>query len=264
MLKPPHFLSLGKPGIAIEGSAPGVFQVKQDIKKMKPNARDEDGGDRHQRYALPFAWSRSVEAGSNESPLILAKQFLDPSQGNRVHIPGISREIPDVLDSAVKGSMKPMVHAGGQAQSRKIAVLPVLRGFFRSEQILERVGEALGLKDLGSPNRAVRPNNGVHRACQYPRINVNRSGSVFEFACEAVVHAAKCRLLCLAQIKLREERPNADGKVAYPRGLNLADASHPVGEPESRQAVRQQKVEVFLVNEALNVLTQTHFSGFLV
>ena len=262
MLKPPHFLSPGERGMAVEGSASGIAQVKQDIKKMQSNARYQDGSHRHQCDGLPLAGPDAAAARPNESPLVLAKQLLDPSQGDRIHIPGISREIPNVLDGAVSGSVKPVVHAGGQAQGREIAVLPVLHVLIRSKQIFERVGEALGLKDLGSPNRAVRPDDGIDRACQHQRIDVNRSGTVLELACEAVVHAAKCGLLGLAQIKLREESPDTDGQVAQPRRFNLAKAPHPLGEPAPGQAIRQQKVDVFLVQEILNGLTQARVTGW--
>ena len=116
MLEPPHLLSFGECRIAGKNSASGIFQVKQDIKKMQTDACYQDGGDRHQRYGLPVAWTGPGDSSPNEGSLIFAKQFLYPSQGNRIHIPGIAREIPHLLDRAIRRSMKPVVHAGGQAQ----------------------------------------------------------------------------------------------------------------------------------------------------
>ena len=80
-------------------------------------------------------------------------------------------------------------------------------------------------------------------------IGIDRPGAVLQLAGEAVVQARELGLLRLAQVEVGEQPPEPDRQVAHERLLDLAEPAHEPGRQPPRNAVGQQEIEVFLLED---------------
>jgi hypothetical protein len=89
-------------------------------------------------------------------------------------------------------------------------------------------------------------------------MGIHRAGSCFELTGKAVMHAAKTRLFGIAQVQVGKEFPDGNGCVPYPRLFNFAQPPHALRKPAPWQPVGEKKVQVFVRQDALYVLTNAH------
>ena len=79
-----------------------------------------------------------------------------------------------------------------------------------AQQLLQGVGEALDLKELGPLDPAGCAHDGVAGADNDCGIGVNAPRPFLEFAREAVMQAAECHFLGVAEVEVREQPPQPD------------------------------------------------------
>src|SRR5262249_4281227 len=118
-----------------------------------------------------------------------------------------------------------------------------------AEQALKGVGKPLDLQQSRAGDRTAGADDRVAGAHKHAGIPVDRPRAVLELPDEAVVHAAKLRVLGLAQVEVGEKTPDADGQVAHQRLLDAAEPPHEPGRQAPRNAVGQQEVEVLLLQD---------------
>ena len=93
--------------------------------------------------------SPDVRRRLDHRALVLAEQPLDPFQRDRIDVPGIAADEGDLLDPAVGGRVKAVIHARGQPQRDEAAVAVGVHQFGIAEQIEQRIGRALDLEQFG-------------------------------------------------------------------------------------------------------------------
>ena len=190
----------------------------------------------------------ACERGADHRALVLAEQPLDPLERDRIDVPGVAGNVGDLIDAAVVRRVEAVVHARGQPQGHVAAVAVGLDQVAVAQQILQRVGKALGLIEARAGNRAAGADDGVARADQDLR---PRHRSAARPSLSSRVKQS-CRLrncVFLASLKSRSEnsRHSADRSVAHQGLLDLAEpADEPSREPP-RNAVGQQEVDVLLL-----------------
>ena len=145
--------------------------------------------------------------------------------------------------------MEAVIHARCQPQRHIAAVAMRLDERRIAQQILQRVGKSLGLIELGAVDRAAGADDGVARADQDVGRAVDRARAVLELADEAVVQAAELGLFGFAQIEVGEQPPERDREVADERLLDLAEPADELGRQPPRNAVGEQEIDVFLLED---------------
>src|SRR6202023_2637468 len=101
-----------------------------------------------------------------------------------------------------------------------------LAQFLITQEVLQRVGGPLDLIERGPGDLPAGANDGIAGADQSSWIRIHRACTVLELADEAVVHAAKFRLLGLAQVEIRKEAPQRNRDIAHSRLFDLAEPAH--------------------------------------
>jgi len=258
VLKPAHFLPFGQFGLTLKATRSFVFKVQQYIEKMQPDTGDQNRRHGYQRDTLPGAGTVALKRGTNQRTLITTKQTLYPAQRNRVDIPGVTREIANLVNQAIIGRMEAVVHARGQSQGDKAAVLPIGDRLLVTQKVLQRVGIAFRLEHLSTLNIPMRTNDGIHWTAQHIRGGVYRTQTFAQLTGKTRVHASKVCFFRLTQIQIRKKTPNGNRCIAYPGLFNLAKPAHETGQGVAGQSVGQQEVDVFIGQNGLNVFAQLH------
>ena len=127
-----------------------------------------------------------------------------------------------------------------------------------AQQILQRVGKSLDLKELGPGDRPAGADDRVAGADQDGWIGVDRPGAVLELPGEALVHAAEIGFLRLRQIQIGKEPPQPDREVAHQRLLDPAEPAHELGQQPPGNAVGQQEIDVLLLKHTQHLGSQRH------
>ena len=153
-----------------------------------------------------------------------------------------------------------MIHARCQAQRRIAAVAVSFDQIAVMQQVGERVRKTFGLVECRPRNRPTGADNGVAWTHQNFRRPVDRTRAVLQFASEAIVHAAKMRLLRFAQVEVRENPPRADREIAHQRLLDLAEPSYELCRQTARNPIREQEIDVLLLEHTENLGTHRHGS----
>ena len=262
MFEPTHLLSSCKRRVAGDCLGALVAQVQQNIQEMQADAGNQNGRYGHQRNALTTHRTVASERGADESTFVFAKQFFNAFEGNGVHVPGVTREVVNLVHRAVMGGVEPVVHAGRKSQCDKVSIAPGIQIFFFTQQVFERVRKPLGLKYLGSFNGAVGSHNGIYRTAQGVFVVIDAARSVLELSRETVMHAGEVLLFCIAKVEITKEFPDGNRSPRDPRVFDFAEAPHPLGEPATWQSVGQQEVQVFLGQQVVNEFFHCHVSGF--
>ncbi|MCR5864456.1 hypothetical protein [Aquincola sp. J276] len=97
---------------------------------------------------------------------------------------------------------------------------------------------------------AAGADDGIAGAAQQRGIGGHRAGTGAQLAGEAVVQAGKALLLGIAQVEVGEQPPHRDRQPRQQRAAQLAEAAHPARERDARDAVGEQEVQVFLLQQA--------------
>jgi len=127
-----------------------------------------------------------------------------------------------------------------------------------AEQILQRVRETLDLIEAGAGDAAAGADDRVAWTDQNVRIALDRAAALLKFADEAIVQAAELCFLGFLQIEIREEPPQADRYVAHQWMLDLAEPAHELGHQAPRDPVRQQEIDVLLLEHPQNPGMKCH------
>src|SRR5690348_10990763 len=98
----------------------------------------------------------------------------------------------------------------------------------------------------------MRADDRVARAHERALVHVDRPRAVFQLAREAVVHALELALLRLAQVEVAEDSPEREQDRANDHVLALAQPADEDRGVATRDAIRQQEVELLLLCDAFN------------
>src|SRR5262245_7576475 len=98
LLEPAELLPLRVPRVAREARRPVVAETKRLPEAAQVEARDADRGHRHQRelrvHTLQLKWQRRA--------LVAAEEALDALERDRVHVPGVTRDMRHLANAAVR------------------------------------------------------------------------------------------------------------------------------------------------------------------
>ena len=233
---------------------PAVLEVQQHVEKMQADAGDQHRCDGYQGNEM----SAGIQSGADHRALVLAEQFLDALQGDRVDVPGVARDVGDLHDRAVVRRVKAVVHAGRNSQRDVAAVAVALDEFGIAEQVEQGVGKAFGLYHLRVLDTAARADDCIARTDEHRRVVIYRPRALLELADEAVVHAGEAGFLRLAEIEVGEHLPDSEGQIAHQWLLDLAEPADETSQGLSRYAVGEQEVQVFLHDEARDGSSNGH------
>src|SRR5262249_61798073 len=78
-------------------------------------------------------------------------------------------------------------------------------------------------------------------------IAVVGAGPLLGFGKKTMVRVANFFFLTFLKTKIKKDPPQADGYVAHYRMLDLAEPAHELGDQAPRNSVRQQEVDVLLL-----------------
>jgi hypothetical protein len=229
---------------------PAVALVQVQRRGAQAQAGHQDGRHRHQGDDGAVGVQPQAQRGA----LVAAEQALDARQRDRVDVPGVAAEEAHVLQPAVVGGVEAVVHGRGQAQrdvhavAVALAVGAGLRGV--AQQVLDAVGEALGLEHRRALHRAAGADDGVAGAQQGLRVRVQRPRAGLERAREAGLQAVEVLCLGLRQVEVGEQPPDGDRQPGQPRAADAADAAHQARQCLTRHAVGEQEVQVLLQQQA--------------
>ena len=141
MLEPAHLLALTERSSAKHLVWPAIIQVQQHIQKVQPDACHQHRRYRHQRNQI----ARGLKSKLDYGTFILAEQFFNPFQRDRIYIPGITRDVINLPYGTVVGRMKPVIHGRGQTQCDVGAMTIPVNQCFIPKQIHQGIGESLCL-----------------------------------------------------------------------------------------------------------------------
>ncbi len=130
VFEPAHFLAFAHGGVAGNDVRAPIAQVQQHVEKLEANARDQDGRHRHQGEQRARR-----QAAADDGPLVLAEQPLDPLERDGIDVPGVARDVIHLLDAAIVGRVKAVVHARGEPQGRELAAAVVAHEFLIAQQV---------------------------------------------------------------------------------------------------------------------------------
>src|SRR5258708_14808166 len=79
-----------------------LLEAEQDIEEMQANTGDENRRNRHQGHDMTGGAERRFQNGA----FVFAEQFLDPSQCDRIDVPGVAGHVRDLFDPAIMRRME--------------------------------------------------------------------------------------------------------------------------------------------------------------
>src|SRR5215831_20381270 len=164
---------------------------------MQADAGNQNGSNWYQCQKVSCASQSRLDYG----PLVLAEQFFDAPQRDRIHVPGVAGNVSHALDTAVMRRMESMIHARRQPQRHVTAVAMPLDQLRRSQQVFQCVRKALDLEELGVLNRAQGTDDCIAGADDNIWIAIDRPCALSQLAREAIVHASELALFGLAKIQ---------------------------------------------------------------
>src|SRR5208283_936568 len=245
VLKPAHKLALAQIRVAGKNFRSLVIDSERHVEELEAHAGDEHRSDRREGDCVP----RRGEPAPNHRALVLAEELLDAPQGDGIDVPYVARDIGHLIDMALMRRMEAMIHARHQPQGGVAAVTVSLDELSVLQKLANVIGRAFDLQDLASLDDPAGADNRVAWAGQDVRPHVGWARAVFQLAHETVVQALEFLFLRVAQIEIGEQAPQADGRVAHPGLLDLAEPAHEDGERMARDAVGEEEVDVFLLHE---------------
>jgi hypothetical protein len=92
------------------------------------------------------------------------------------------------------------------------------------------------------------------------RIAVDGTDAVLQLAGKARVQALEARFLGLAEVEVAEQAPQEDAGRGEPRLLDPAQPTHELREPAPRNAVGQEEIDVFLLDDAIDQGAGSHLN----
>ena len=119
MLEPAQLLPLAHRHIAGQLMRARVAAMQEQVERMQAQAGHQDGGHRHQGQRLAATVQPQMQGGA----LVAAEQALHPLQSDRVHVPGIARQVGHMLQARVMRGMEAVVQeAGGAYYIRSVSM----------------------------------------------------------------------------------------------------------------------------------------------
>ena len=119
----------------------------------------------------------------------------------------------------------------------------------RAQQVLQGVGEALDLEELGALDPPAGADDGVAGADDNCGIRIDGRAPSLSSRVKQSCMLLNLRLLGLAEVEVREQPPQPDRRVADQRLLDLAEPAHELRQQAPRDAVGQQEVDVLLLKD---------------
>src|SRR6516165_9896996 len=254
VLEPTYFLPFPERRVAGDDIGSAMLEAEQHVEKVQADAGDKHGRDRDQRNGV----AAGGQSRAQQRAFVLAEQLFDPPQRDRIDVPGVARDISHLIDAAIVRRVETMIHARRQTQRHVAAVAMSIGEHAIAEQLRQGVGKTLDLIETGAGNRTGRAHDRIAGADEDFGIVVDRARSLLELPDEAIVHAAKVRLLRLAQIQIGEEAPQGDRQVAHQRLLDLAEPAHELRGQPAGDPVGEQEIEVLLRQHTQNLGAERH------
>ena len=134
---------------------------------------------------------------------------------------------------------------------------------FIAEQVFQRVGKALGLKNSLAFDWPMRADDAVAGARKRRRIGIHRARVGLQFANKAIVQTGELRLARFTHIQPGKEPPYRNRRIAHQRLLDLAEPAHEACQRVARQAIGEQKIQLFVLQQILDGLLKIHNYLFL-
>jgi hypothetical protein len=72
------------------------------------------------------------------------------------------------------------------------------------------------------------------------------------------VHAREFAFLGFSEVKVRKIFPDRNRTVSHQWLFDFAEPAHELGQQATRQSVGQQEVQVFLIEQVLDLMTQAN------
>ena len=213
---------------------------------MQSDRGHQNGGHGDHRHRTPIG-----QAQSHHGSLVFAEEVFDPSEGDRIDVPGVSRNGGHLFNGARFRTVEAVVHVRGQSQGDEATVLKICGGSGAAEEIFDRVGESLRLESLHPTHRTPGSDDAITGTHQDFGIRIHRSHSGFQFAGEAFLKAVKSLVLGFAEVEVGEELPHCDRSPREQRISNTAEAAHGVGQQGPWQTIGEQKVQILLQQQAV-------------
>ena len=224
----------------------GVFDMQQHIGEVQANAGHQNSGDWHQGQPVPAGRQPGMQNGA----FVFAKQPFDPLQGYRVDVPGVAADVVNLAYLQVMRRVKAVVHGRCQAQRDINTAFECVRMCLRLKQFSQRIAKPLGLKQLALLDGTAFTHNAVAGAGQHLGVVVYHAGAWLEAACKTVMQAGEIGMGRFREVQVGEQLPDADGRAAHPRAADFAQPADKARQRNSRYAVGQQEVDIFILENA--------------
>lgn len=246
MLEPAEFFTPANACGTRDGIQSPVSQVQAHRDKVKLNTGDQNGGYGDQCQGVSIG-KLHVEGGS----FIATEQPLNPSQGDRVHVPDIARDIGHTLNLRIVGGMKAVVHRGREPQGAIRAVNEWGGVQCVPEQVSQFIGKPFGLIEPISVDKAAFSDDRVAGAHQNVSPWIDRTSTRTQRAGEAFMQTRKVVRGRITQVQVGEHIPNSKAQPGPGSVPDPTDTSHESGDCDSGNAVGQKKVQVFLKQQVV-------------
>jgi acyl-CoA synthetase (AMP-forming)/AMP-acid ligase II len=222
-------------------------QVAERVDEIEADARDQDRGHRHEHDRM----ARRLQLAMDQRPLILAEQFLDPLQRDRVHVPGVAGNVGDAVDDQVVRRVEAVIVGRGQADGRKTAVAEGAAVRFVAEQVPQRIGKSLHLVEMVTVNLPAGADDAVAGRGENLGVRIDRPSAGLQLADEDVVHRPVFGRRSFRQIEIGEQLPGGDGGLAHHRIFDLGEPAHEAGREPARQTIGQEEVQILLSDKSV-------------
>ena len=112
-------------------------------REVQVHAAHQDRPDRHQHQRR----RHPRQGDGDDHALVAAVEARHTRQRRRVHVPGVARDVTHRRHAAVIRRVEPVVHRRGEPDRDVVAIAAARREVGVLQQIVERVGESLGLDE---------------------------------------------------------------------------------------------------------------------
>ncbi len=221
---------------------------------MQANAGDQDRRHRHQGDEMTGA----AQPRADHRAFVLAEQLFYAPERDRIDVPGVARNVGHMLDRAVVRRVEAVIHARGEAE-RDIAAVPVGLDQRRViQQIPQRIGKTLGLQRIGAVEAPAGADDAVAGARKHVRGGVDTPRTGLQLAGEAGVQALEALLLRIPKVEIGKQAPDRDRRASDQRTLDPAEPAEEARREPARNAIGQQEVDVFVLQDLREFGTKRH------
>ena len=258
MLEPAEFLAFPETCVAVDLAGAAVVHVHRHIEKMQADTGHQDRGDRYQGHQM----TGSPKPRTDHRTLVLAEQFLDTSERDRIDVPGVARDVGHVLDDTIVRRVEAVIHARSKPERD---IEPVTVGLDQRrvvQQIAQGIGKSLGLKRFDAVDGPTGTDDAIAGARQHLRVGVDLACARLQLTGEAGMKAVEGLLLRIPEIEIGEQPPDRDRCPRQPGMLDPAEPAKEARRQPAGNAVRQQKVDVLVLQHLREFRTDhLHLQG---